>query len=542
MNTQDESKSGATLAILRSRLALLDHISASSDRSDISLARNVIQDELLPTADSAAAKSILKSRLNELNPVARLNTDILYRIFESIGKDELVWGLDVSSKYIGPPTSLSRRLGWIKVSYVCRAWRQTALDHPLLWRNITFRLGVHWAEELLSRSKAVPIKVTFTSGDPQTWAMPYFAEHLTHTQELTLYFRHPAVQAILLQSHAPKLEMLTLDLYSRVNRLTSLPTAFSEFSWLCLDRMPCLQTLMIKNTVWLPFAPEWAAHTNLTLLHIDNSRVDVKLSQLHQGGLVDALSKMPHLEKLFFNQCLADVTESGPTVTLPHLCRLTIADMVTRVASFIQRLRIVNIALKVAFELYSLPDDVSILQSLMAHQTDFTSPLSQMAIYWTNSGVNTSFWRFENLPPGVPTAYRSGDKPDLQIRFTCVDPPDIVLSVLPLRHVRVLCVASTEGWVRDTWLRAHRQFSNVEHIVAQTAVPTTLIEALFPPPHSPLPGQNNTEVEQTLLAPRLTLLTLQSALTPDPTALLALKAARAKAGCPLEIIVSTEAA
>ncbi|KAI0058223.1 hypothetical protein BV25DRAFT_1784358, partial [Artomyces pyxidatus] len=50
-------------------------------------------------------------------------------------------------------------LGWMKVTNVCRLWRQAALGEPTLWADLNLELGRKWATELLARSKSVPLIV-----------------------------------------------------------------------------------------------------------------------------------------------------------------------------------------------------------------------------------------------------------------------------------------------------------------------------------------------------------------------------------------------
>jgi hypothetical protein len=46
---------------------------------------------------------------------------------------------------------------WVNVSYVCRHWRNVALNCATLWTYL-FVMSPRWTEELLARSKAGTIE------------------------------------------------------------------------------------------------------------------------------------------------------------------------------------------------------------------------------------------------------------------------------------------------------------------------------------------------------------------------------------------------
>ncbi|KAI0048628.1 hypothetical protein FA95DRAFT_1605124 [Auriscalpium vulgare] len=48
-------------------------------------------------------------------------------------------------------------LGWVKVTHVCRRWRQVALDYDLLWRRIPSVPVTEWTFRFIERSGATPL-------------------------------------------------------------------------------------------------------------------------------------------------------------------------------------------------------------------------------------------------------------------------------------------------------------------------------------------------------------------------------------------------
>ncbi|KAH9959020.1 hypothetical protein BC827DRAFT_1090255, partial [Russula dissimulans] len=63
----------------------------------------------------------LKSHRNTLAPISRLPPEALAAIFSFVSSSAL---------------DESGHLRWIRVTHVCRQWRQIALNYPRFWSNI----------------------------------------------------------------------------------------------------------------------------------------------------------------------------------------------------------------------------------------------------------------------------------------------------------------------------------------------------------------------------------------------------------------------
>ncbi|KAI0268901.1 hypothetical protein BC834DRAFT_802812, partial [Gloeopeniophorella convolvens] len=50
-------------------------------------------------------------------------------------------------------------IGWIKFTHVCRKWRQVALAYSSVWGDISLSLGPKWTEEMISRSRGIPLRL-----------------------------------------------------------------------------------------------------------------------------------------------------------------------------------------------------------------------------------------------------------------------------------------------------------------------------------------------------------------------------------------------
>ena len=52
-----------------------------------------------------------------------------------------------------PQPSRAALLGWIKITFVNRRWRQVAVESAMLWTRLNGELGMAWVDEFLRRSK-----------------------------------------------------------------------------------------------------------------------------------------------------------------------------------------------------------------------------------------------------------------------------------------------------------------------------------------------------------------------------------------------------
>jgi hypothetical protein len=84
----------------------------------------------------------LDLRTNPLSPVFRLPAEILANIFIHNARDSYM-------EIYGDPNSTTP--SWVNVSYVCRHWRDIALNCHTLWTFIP-TTSLRWTQELLARS------------------------------------------------------------------------------------------------------------------------------------------------------------------------------------------------------------------------------------------------------------------------------------------------------------------------------------------------------------------------------------------------------
>jgi hypothetical protein len=105
-----------------------------------------IDHQLSLTNDARHLRS-LKSYRNSLTPVSRLPHILLTDIFILIHQSERT---DYLFSLHPQPC--------LQISHVCRAWRDSALQCPLLWTDILFR-PPEWTPIMLERSRTAPLRV-----------------------------------------------------------------------------------------------------------------------------------------------------------------------------------------------------------------------------------------------------------------------------------------------------------------------------------------------------------------------------------------------
>ncbi|KAI0078837.1 hypothetical protein K474DRAFT_1690236 [Panus rudis PR-1116 ss-1] len=111
--------------------------------------RAVVQRELVAIAMDSR-------RLNEMVPIAKLNTDILIEIFSVLSTRELIAPKCFDGSDLNDPYE------WIYIAHVCHRWRRILLDTPQYWSTLYFA-SMPELEELLSRSKHAPLRITFST-------------------------------------------------------------------------------------------------------------------------------------------------------------------------------------------------------------------------------------------------------------------------------------------------------------------------------------------------------------------------------------------
>jgi len=253
-----------------------------------------------------------KYRRNALVPISRLPPEILSLIFSL---------LSFSAAHNKSDRHVSSLL---RLTHVCRLWRDTALNRPHLWSHINFtkltRVGI---TEMLARAKMAPLHLEARIDYKNKTQLDFFEQqleaHISHTRQLSLSEQFQTVLERFISS-APAMEFLSLaDLYSShshrpihvipatflnntASKLAGLELCRCNISW----KSPLLKGLRSLE-IWDPS----------------------KKARPPLEDWLDALDEMPQLEALILHNAspicsTAIISEPQRTITLPSLTQFEI--------------------------------------------------------------------------------------------------------------------------------------------------------------------------------------------------------------------------
>ncbi|KAJ3543545.1 hypothetical protein NMY22_g3112 [Coprinellus aureogranulatus] len=280
----------------------------------------------------------LESSCNALSPPNRIPPEILSRIFLIVQ-----W----RSRARGP--GRPGNLAWIRVTHVCRHWRDTALECTTLWTNLSL-INPAFTAVMLQRSKNAPLTVECT-----LHRGPVFQEILQEAlsrprrlKSVTLFssriINKLDATAALSQfsGSAPMLEVL--DLCADEETAIGLPEKFLE------DGGPSLRKLSRQRCL----IPSWESlplSSSLTCVHLEVlTESGSAFFCPSWGALLGALEQMSLLEDLDLTGFLPKVDEAtvAPWVrtlplTLQALRNLSLDDSFSSVQTFFRCYRIPNV-------------------------------------------------------------------------------------------------------------------------------------------------------------------------------------------------------
>ena len=291
---------------------------AASDQLD--KMRSIIDRDIVRLEESIRA---LKSRRNELSPIARLPTEILCRIFSLIE--------DHSKIYKSPKS-------WTSFSQVSQHWRSTALSAPELWTKITLSYPRRWVQEMLMRSKMAKLTIrpgsaVFEKSNPQ-------GIKAIETVRLCLYEMNRVEELKLYSNLGFKMEEIFRDSKS-VPHLHTLYIGCSSRSPFSIHEDFLYDTERLQHVLLINCTIGWNSRllTCLTRLHLENSlKANSSVTQV-----LHALQRMPALTYLCLINSIPDDSE-GPTtypvVDLPCLQVLHISSGVAALTTVLHHITI----------------------------------------------------------------------------------------------------------------------------------------------------------------------------------------------------------
>jgi hypothetical protein len=274
----------------------------------------------------------LRQKKNERALISRLPVEILCHVFSYYSASDR----HPHVRFRTPPP-------WLAVTQVCHRWRQAALSSPFLWADI-ITTNYRWAEEMLERSRDVPIHITVddagsvhTPCDVRAARLLFSKIHRAQSLVMTCADTILACMPILFEAEvAPLLEELTITNFhpSSVLDLIERP--------LFSGNTPYLQFLSLHHCRVLWSSPLFQCDlVYLSLSHIPHEH------RPHLQQLLDVLKSLARLECLQLDEALpTHISSTTDTESLTSL--LSVERLV------LYRLRFFSLCAKSAFDILDL--------------------------------------------------------------------------------------------------------------------------------------------------------------------------------------------
>jgi hypothetical protein len=467
-----------------------------------------------------AARQFLRSmitRRNALVPISLLFPEILARVFHLLVLEE-------------PPLSGRRNLGWIRVTHVCRHWRQVALDDSSLWARIWGTpTNTKWISEMLARAKNAPLDIAFNAierSSPEALLM--IPPHLSHTRQLRFHgLSTPHYVREIYNWEAPALEHFefTVTAYS--------PITFRNLggNMLFKGHAPRLRTFSLSRVV-IPWS--LIPRGQLTQLKITSANEDVD-SPGDLNQLIDLLVNCPALEILALDSCLpSQLTKllHGRTIHLPRLSRLRLCGSTSRIRYMLEMLQLpssTKLHLDCISKITSTHNDEGFLLAVIAAQFQSTAPVEFRSLTvtirpYTTCSLNITASTFPSTLQNRPTQNVEGDivgNAELVLSFDKLSKPTDLLQqackMLSISNLEFISVSAT-NIIDANWVELFSCCTNVTTLQAIGRGTSSLVRALTAPTvtnaGSSKEGRGHDNREGTLVQPASTVAHAHSAVFP----------------------------
>ncbi|TFY69730.1 hypothetical protein EVG20_g3016 [Dentipellis fragilis] len=452
------------------------------------------------------AIATMQSLRHTASPVSKLPPEVLARIFVCCAVLERPRVEITATRRFHP--------GWITVTYVCRYWREAALQEPTLWWDISDEFGLHWMNELLARSKAVP--VSLTQATDEVGDTSAVSQHIHHIRHLSvILFRDTRFSSVsrgvicALAKPAPMLEslrvssrmsgynpfMLPDDLFSHTTRLRRLQLEQCQLP-LCQPVSPVLLNLthleITADTTKLIWGPSSSMDREL-VVH-SHRRFFSVLKQMVKLKILDLRLCLPH------HRLLRRVFSDDYILSYPDLTCLRIKDRSVESHIFLRLLTVPSLS-SLELECSNGPIGFDPSRQLMVdgaliHFTPsyLSAPFQTLSIQiwplWSRY-FKVAAWRSpsfplpEGLPPDFSLLFHRPDS-DQPFNFNLsLDLADDVCNRLFFTEVRTVYLEFDAETERDLTVQSlcnvFRKYGHVECVHVIGAVGLPLLDALVRP-------------------------------------------------------------
>ena len=403
--------------------------------------RQAIDAEIKSLEESIRA---LRYRRNAVAPISSLPTEVIAVIFSI-------------SRLFNAPLSGGKQdhLAWLRVTHVCRHWREIALNNPLFWSHIDFdHLTLAGVTEVLVRAKKAPLQFS-------VWVTGYHRDHA----------RFNALQKEL-QSHVTNIRDLEIaaDAFFLRRTLKKLASPALNLESLSLSAEPNYQ-LKTPSRATIPDTLFGGIAPRLSFLELDKCKIswkspllkglrylDIHASSKHVtpslSDWLDALDEMPQLQKLI----LVSASPIAPpfpsdierTVTLPFLTHLEISSSVVGCALALSHLALpvlTQLSIEAKSVLLGGGDELKLLPYVARHShgPQDTQPLRNVVIRGERKKMEIFAYPDTNVQsdPYLFSLAVANTPPRVALSVTCQYTTEILnaaMTALPLDNIQKLTV------------------------------------------------------------------------------------------------------
>ena len=416
-----------------------------------------------------------------------LHPELLVAIFLAYAQDCPYW----SDSPIVP--------SWIAVSYVCRYWRNVALHCASLWATHLFFVSSEWMDELLRRSKNVPLIVRvdlcyyFTPRVGQICSLEKALGNMERIQDLWIDFPSDMIDILRprLNAATPLLRSLRLsgwnspeDHYFAINKDT-LPGAIPGL------RMVHLQSCRVD---WSSLM--FNGLTELTLRYLENGLAEC------WHGVLQILMQLPYLRQLCLDRLVPsnigaifpNSSEQGERISLLHLTELALTGPIYWAIALLAHLELPK-SLTFCLECHcGDPQGIPRLLALIPDQVGNHLPMTgsaQTALRYLDLNRDVEGWKF-TYGSSTTDAYRANmflSRPSRQdfllIRAILGSNWEVIFSLFcafPVAQLNAItvCDAEHEFENEDLWTEVFQNASGLHTVGVQSSHFHALVRALHP--------------------------------------------------------------
>ncbi|CCM01091.1 uncharacterized protein FIBRA_03139 [Fibroporia radiculosa] len=262
----------------------------------------------------------LRRQLNTFAPISRLPPEVLAQVF--------IHHIDQSLNTL----RIENFYKWVQITHVCSHWRIVALAFPRVWSCIWIPISLTWMNEMITRSKSVPLSInavylSFGAEADRAELNCVASELMGRLQSLKLrsspYMHQKFWEQV--KEPAPLLQSLILINEadyggSDASNALNLPILLTP------NRAPQLHKLEVHNypNCWENIS-YLGSLRDLVLCNEDNEP-DTILTTIPMAQLFSELEKLPRLESLTLDRAFHLTTPDilAKSYSLPHIHSLSL--------------------------------------------------------------------------------------------------------------------------------------------------------------------------------------------------------------------------